>query len=144
MSDTTTSNPYPARYYARYDTTASQPAPVTGWFDTQTISTTANLPDASLMLPLTLAQWNERMTGPQFVTGGALVAYTPPPLLGPLSDHAAPQPPWIASQAALAAAMGETFTATMKAYVKAIQALASGTDTTTTALPTRPAAPYME
>lgn len=143
MSDTTT-NSYPARYYARYDHTTSQPAPVTGWFDTQTLSTTENLPEASLMVPLTLAQWNGRMTGPQFVKDGALVAYTPPPVLVPLKEQAALQQPWIASQAALAAAMGETFTATMKAYVKAIQALASGADTTTTALPNRPAAPYME
>ena len=142
MSETV--NPYPDRYYARYDHTASQPAPVTGWFDTQTLSTTANLPEASLMVPMTAEQWDGRLSGPQFVSEGALVAYTPPPVLAPLKDQAALQQPWIASQATLAAAMGETFTDTMKAYVKAIQALASGADTTTTALPTRPDAPYME
>lgn len=46
---------------------------------------------------------------------------------------------WIQQQANLAAAMGEVFTADMKAYVKAITAIASGTDTTSTALPAQPA-----
>ncbi|QHC36417.1 hypothetical protein [Komagataeibacter xylinus] len=45
---------------------------------------------------------------------------------------------WIQQQASLAAAMGETFTADMKAYVLAVSAIASGTDTTSTALPAQP------
>lgn len=46
---------------------------------------------------------------------------------------------WIAQQASLASAMGEVFTADMKAYVVAVNAIANGTDTTSTALPTQPA-----
>ena len=45
---------------------------------------------------------------------------------------------WIQQQASLASAMGEVFTADMKAYVKAIAAIANGTDTTSTALPAQP------
>ena len=45
---------------------------------------------------------------------------------------------WIQQQASLAAAMGEVFTADMKAYVKAIAAIANGTDTTSTVLPAQP------
>ncbi|WP_308719178.1 hypothetical protein [Komagataeibacter xylinus] len=45
---------------------------------------------------------------------------------------------WIIQQANLATAMGETFTADMKAYVTAVTAIASGTDTTRTALPAQP------
>ncbi|WP_155738522.1 hypothetical protein [Acetobacter pasteurianus] len=45
---------------------------------------------------------------------------------------------WINQQAAMASAMGETFTADMKTYVKAVQAIATRADTTSTALPTRP------
>ncbi|CEF56153.1 hypothetical protein [Acetobacter ghanensis] len=45
---------------------------------------------------------------------------------------------WIQQQANLAGAMGEVFTADMKAYVLAINAIANGTDTTSTALPAQP------
>lgn len=45
---------------------------------------------------------------------------------------------WILQQANLASAMGEVFTADMRAYVKAINAIANGTDTTSTALPSQP------
>ncbi|QHC34172.1 hypothetical protein [Komagataeibacter xylinus] len=45
---------------------------------------------------------------------------------------------WCSQQASLASMMGETFTADMKAYVLAISAIASGTDTTSTTLPAQP------
>lgn len=45
---------------------------------------------------------------------------------------------WIRSQINDAAAMGETFTDTMKAYVKAVRAIADGSDTTSVVLPARP------
>jgi len=130
---------YPSRFYATYDTAAVQPTGVTGWFDTWTLSTTKNLPAASDMLALTQDQWAARVTGPQGVKDGALVDYTPPPPVVPLETQVQTELAWIASQASMAAAMGETFTDNMKAYVKAIQAIANGTDTTSTALPARPA-----
>ena len=130
---------YPSRFYATYDTAAVQPTGVTGWFDTWTLSTTKNLPAASDMLALTQDQWNDRATGPQGVKDDDLVDYTPPAPVVPLETQAQTELAWIASQASMAAAMGETFTDNMKAYVKAIQAIAGGTDTTSTALPARPA-----
>ncbi|WP_156474512.1 hypothetical protein [Gluconobacter albidus] len=129
---------YPAQYYARYDTSSPQPSGVTGWFDTWSLSSTQNLPAASAMLPLTQAQWNTRMTGPQGVENGNLVAYTPPAPAIPLKEQAASELSWVATQASLATAMGETFTDAMRVYVKVIQAIASGSDTTSAALPARP------
>ena len=56
----------------------------------------------------------------------------------PLKTQAASAQVWIQQQANLAAAMGEVFTTDMRAYVKAIAAIASGTDTTSTVLPAQP------
>lgn len=55
-----------------------------------------------------------------------------------LSQQATLAQSWIMQQANLAAAMGEVFSANMKAYVKAIAFIANGTDTTSTALPAQP------
>lgn len=41
-------------------------------------------------------------------------------------------------KAAMAVAMGQTFTAAERTYVAALQAIVNGTDTTSTALPTDP------
>lgn len=46
----------------------------------------------------------------------------------------------IQSTAALTVAMGETFGVEMRSYVKALQAIADGTDTTSMTLPSEPAA----
>ncbi|QHC35339.1 hypothetical protein [Komagataeibacter xylinus] len=62
----------------------------------------------------------------------------PAAAVAPLKTQAASAQAWIQQQANLAAAMGETFTADMKAYVTAISAIASGTDTTSTVLPAQP------
>ena len=130
---------YPGRYYARYDTTAAQPTIVTGWFDTWTLTTTANIGSAADMVPLSSEAWNARASNPWGVQSGQLVSYTPPPPVIPLKDQATSELSWISTQASMASAMGETFTDPMKVYVKAIQAIANGTDTTSTALPARPA-----
>ena len=129
---------YPARYYARYDTSAPQPSGVTGWFDTWSLSSTQILPEAAAMLPLTPAQWDARMTGPQGGENGTLVAYTPPAPVISMKEQAASELSWIAAQASLATAMGETFTDSMRVYVKTIQTIASGTDTASASLPARP------
>jgi len=129
---------YPARYYASYDTSAAQPTHVNGWVDAWTLTTTANTPQASSMVPLTADQYANRATGPQGVQNGALVEYTQPKTVEPLKDQAEDKMTWITSQASLANVMGEAFTDAMKTYVKAIQAIASGADTTSTALPVAP------
>lgn len=63
----------------------------------------------------------------------------PPAAVIPLKDQAASENAnWIQSQINEASVMGETFSDAMKAYVKEVRAIASGADTTSTALPARP------
>ncbi|WP_338331986.1 hypothetical protein [Acetobacter sp. LMG 32666] len=133
------SNSYPNRYYAQYDTSAAQPTPVLGWLDMSIYSDTTGFPPASALLPITQAQFAARTAGPYGVSNGALVLYVPPAPVIPLTTQAQTAQAWVQQQASLAAAMGEVFTADMKAYVLAINAIASGADTTSTALPTQPA-----
>ena len=136
MTDVKTA--YPARYYASYDATATQPTPVSGWYDTWDMGNVSNVPPASDMIALTEAQWEAHLPAGQGVQAGAIVSYTPPAAVVPLKTQAASAQAWIIQQANLAAAMGEVFTADMKAYVLAIDAIANGTDTTSTALPAQP------
>lgn len=125
---------YPARYYAAVDADNL----VTGWYDVGALSTVVGLPSASAMVPVPPDLWDAR-SGQYQAVNGALVVYTPPVAPIPLKDLAAAElSGWIAPQAAMASAMGETFTDAMKAYVKAVQAIASGADTTSTAMPARP------
>ena len=131
---------YPVRYYCDSDTPA-------GFYDTWGYSSTDHLPDISELHPVTSAQWTERQnsaaTGLKQSTwnaaSGSLEPYTPPAVVVPLATKAQSEMSgWISQQAAMAVAMGETFTDEMRAYVKAIQAIATGADTTSTALPTQP------
>lgn len=139
---TKTTADYPARYYASYDTTAKQPTIVTGWYDTGDMGTLDNVPDASNMIPVTETQWNDptfRLPIGKGVNKGQVVDYTAPAYVPPLTDQA---------QAALMAArtyvqdnfiyLGETPTQDWIDYQKALMAIANGTDTTSTSLPTRP------
>ncbi len=142
-SDATTNTlTYPARYYASYDTTAAQPTPVTGWYDTWDMSATTSIPAASAMIAIAAADWSNqttfRISSGRGVENGAIIDYTPAPAAVPLKTQAETQLTWINQQASLAGAMGQTFTADMKAYVAAIQGIANGTDTTSTALPAEP------
>lgn len=133
---------YPNRYYASYDITATQPTPVTGWYDTWDMSSVANVPSANDMIPVTEAQWNDttsfRKPMGKGVKDGAIIDYTPPATPIPLTTQAQTEMAWINQKAALTAAMGETFTQDMKDYVKAIQAIISGADKTSVELPARP------
>lgn len=134
---------YAARYYASYDTTASQPTPVTGWYDTWGMSSIAKVPAPSAMIVVSADDWNDtesfRLPTGKGVQNGEIIDYTPPAVVVPLATQAQSEMSgWIAQQASMAAAMGETFTASMKAYVKAVRAIATGEDKTSTTLPTRP------
>lgn len=128
---------YPDRYYARYDHTAEQPTGVTGWFDTWSLSDTSFLPRAADMVALSASDWSStsRNSGGKGVQDGKIIDYTPPV---PLAERAGSELIWVTTQATMAAAMGETFTPEMKAYVQAIKAIADGTDTASTKLPDRP------
>lgn len=132
---------YPAQYYAMYDTAAPQPTPVTGWFDTWNMGSIANVPPASEMIAVTADQWNDtafRLPAGKGIQGGKVIDYTAPAIVISLAAQAENELSWISQQGSLASAMGETFTEAMRSYVKAIQAIASGTDTTSTDLPPRP------
>ena len=134
---------YSRRYAAEFDHTAAQPTGVLSWFDLWALGSHKNLPDQADLLVLTAADWQAlggdyAYKGGKGVQDGKLVDYTPPPVPVPLSDQAKSEQAWIQYQVNLAAAMGEAFTDPMKAYVKAIAAIADGTDTTSTALPARP------
>jgi hypothetical protein len=110
------------------------------WVDVNVfLSAPAWLPDASDMIALTEAQWTARSTGTQIMVNGAVQTYTPPVVAVPLQTQATTAQAWIQQQANLASAMDEVFTADMKTYVRAIAAIASGADTTSTALPAQPA-----
>lgn len=129
---------YPDRYYVSYDTTATQPAPIIGRFDMALYGNLDGFPEASELVALTPEQWETLPAVGCGVLNGQIVPYTPPVVAVPLKTQAASAQAWIQQQANLATAMGEVFTPGMKAYVKAIAAIASGTDTTSTALPAQP------
>ncbi|MFT8418636.1 MAG: hypothetical protein ABF636_11275 [Acetobacter sp.] len=126
-----------ARYYASYNPDISQPAPVAAWYDSD-VDISVDYTKSGFLV-LTPEQWAERNSASYAVSDGALVLYSPAPAVIDLKTQAATEQAWIRQQANLAAAMGEVFTADMKAYVSAINALANGTDITSTVLPTHPA-----
>lgn len=129
---------YPSRYYVAYDTAAAQPTPVTARYDMAQYDDLSGLPAASDLIALTAEQYSAIGLSGIGVSGGKVVPYSPPAPPVPLQTQAKNAQAWITQQANLTAAMGETFTADMKAYVLAINAIASGTDTTSTALPAQP------
>ncbi|GBR32426.1 hypothetical protein HKD21_11440 [Gluconobacter cerevisiae] len=141
---TKTTADYPARYYASYDTTATQPTIVTGWYDTGDMGSLDNVPDASNMIPLTEAQWNDptfRLPVGKGVKGKRVVDYTAPVYVAPLSDQA---------QTALADArtyvqnnytmLNEATPDAWVTYLKALMAIDNGTDTKSKTLPSAPSA----
>ena len=134
---------YAARYYASYDTTAAQPTPVTGWYDTWGMSNVSNVPEAANMIPISESDWNNidtfRLPIGRGVLNGKIIDYTPPPVSVPLKTQA---------KSALAIArqtvwdeygsINEKTPDNWVTYLKALMAIANGTDTTSTELPTAP------
>ncbi|MBF0858401.1 hypothetical protein HKD24_04115 [Gluconobacter sp. LMG 31484] len=125
---------YPARYYVQSDSTGY----ITHWYDTWDMGNIESVPPAASLLAVTEDQWNDPTVHAALGVGvknGAIVAMT---YVVPLATQAKEEMSWINQQASLASSMGETFTDAMRSYVKAIQAIANGSDTTSTALPARP------
>ena len=134
---------YAARYYASYDTTAAQPTPVTGWYDTWGMSSIAKVPAPSAMIVVSADDWNDtesfRLPTGKGVQNGEIIDYTPPPAPVPLKTQA---------QTALATArqtvwdeygsLNEPTPDAWVTYLKTLMAIANGTDTTSTTLPTAP------
>ncbi|OYV43402.1 MAG: hypothetical protein B7X10_06400, partial [Burkholderiales bacterium 21-58-4] len=63
--------------YAYFNSSASGPQPVLGWYDTVAISY-PTLPTDSDLLPVTTQQWVARMSQLWVVNNGTLEAYVPP------------------------------------------------------------------
>lgn len=130
---------YPSQYYVSYDTDGKP----TGWYDTWNMSSVALVPAASEMLALTVDEWNSRIVDgfmhPKLIKGGKLIDGTLPV-------------PTLAQQASAALTtakknvynnygiLNEPTPDAWVTYLKALMALANGTDTTSTALPSAPSA----
>ena len=132
---------YSSRYLAYPDTNGSiNGYPLVGYIDLNMYQTKpAFLPDAASTVPMTADQWAAKLIENQVIKDGSISTeiFIPPPV--PLKNKAESEyTGWIQAQINEAVAMGETFTDAMKAYVKAVRAIASGADTTSTALPERP------
>lgn len=128
------------QYGSRFYCDSSTPCAV---YDMWGFGTIDGLPPEASLHAITPEQYADRQAKPRDqyydATTASLLDYTPAPVAVPLKTQAATAQAWIQQQANLAAAMGEAFTADMKAYVKAVNAIASGADTTSTALPAQPA-----
>lgn len=127
---------YPDRYYCD----KGSPCQV---YDMWGYSAAPSEPVLADLYPITSAEYEDRQINyrQQYynTTTGKLADYVAPVVPVPLKDQASAEVSgWIQSQINYAAAMGEAFTDAMKSYVKAVSAIASGADTTSTALPARP------
>jgi hypothetical protein len=133
--------------YAQFNPATASPSPVMGWYDTAVFDY-PNLPPATDLLEMTVEQWDARMTGLWAVSGGTLVAYTPPTIAP--DTRAAAQATLAKSDTTMhrvseAVMLGlTTWTAAdvvaWADYRRALRAMVDGAPTTA-ALPTRPAYP---
>ncbi|WP_244284869.1 hypothetical protein [Acetobacter persici] len=135
---------YPDRYYAAYDLSATQPTPVTGWYDTWGMSSVTTVPPASNLLPVSAEDWSDT-TSFRLPTGRGVLA-------GKVIDYTAPIPPVpLATQARNAlvtarqtvweeyGALNDPTPQVWVDYLKALRAIAQGQETTRTTLPEPPA-----
>lgn len=132
---------YSNRYYA-YGNTDSiiNGYPVVGWVDVTLYTDKPDwLPDATDMIALTDEQWNVRKFVNQVIKDGQIVTETLPAPVITLAEQAT---------SALSTArtyvynnygiLNEATPDEWVTYLKALMAIANGTDTTSTALPTAP------
>lgn len=130
---------FPSRYYAFSTDRTTGGYPSAGLADLDIYSSRPSwLTSGVTVVPLTRDEWMSVNPSNLIIIEGKLQNYTAPAVAIPLKTQAATAQSWIMQQANLAAAMGEVFTTDMRTYVKAITAIANGTDTTSTALPTQP------
>jgi len=127
---------YPNRFYCD----KSSPCSV---YDMWGFSSVDGLPEPSDLYGISAEEYADRQQNyrAQYydTAAGKLADYVAPVVVIPLKDQAASENSgWVQAQISEAVAMGETFSDAMKAYVKAIRAIANGSDTTSTALPARP------
>ncbi|WP_139313002.1 hypothetical protein [Novacetimonas hansenii] len=130
---------YPARFYARYDTSAAQPTPVTGWYDVWGMKSISKVPPASDLVPLTADEWSNRLPVGHGVHNGRIVECTPVPPAVPL-DMQAQRAHALAVQWVYAeyGALNEPTPADWVAYIRSLKAIINGTDTSSSTLPAAP------
>ena len=133
-------NGYSNRYYALYDTAAQQPTPITGWIDVALFSEKPDwLPEESDLLALTDNEWSARQSGGKGVNSGKIVSYAASTPVTPLKTQAS-----IALTSARSyvynnyGILNEDTPEDWVAYIKELMAIANGSDTTSTDLPTAP------
>lgn len=129
--DTDAKTLYPSRYYAATD----KP----GWYDTWSLDSLDHVPAVSNLLALTEDEWISNRGTSKIGKNGKLVDYVTPAPDIPLPTQAAAE----LKNARVTVwneygALNEPTPDTWVAYLKALMAIANGTDTTSTALPAAP------
>ena len=127
---------YPAQYYASLDKPCA-------WYNMWVYSSADNLPDTSNLYAMTADEWaykgGDNGTRSMAVIDGKLQDYAQPAPVVPLQTQAATL---LKSQQAYVmqnyAIYGDDTPAEWLTYLKALRAIANGTDTTSTTLPTQP------
>lgn len=132
---------YPARYYALIgDKPLQGTNRVVAWLDAWVENDLTWADPFKTKVPLTPEQWDYHFAHSQAVYDeGTFVDYTPPP--PSLKEQAQAAMQSVQQQANMITAMGETFGPQMRDYVGRLREIVSGTDTTSTELPTAPSDP---
>ena len=106
-------------------------------------SDTSGFPPESSLLKITQAQFSARTAGPYGVSNGGLVLYVPPAQPAQVISLKTQAETLLKSQQAYVmqnyAIYGDETPTEWLTYLKALRAIANGTDTTSTTLPTAPA-----
>lgn len=95
----------------------------------------------AVRLDITDEAWATRPIVNPALSDGKIIQ-GPSPII-PLKEQATTAIQQVQQQASMTSAMGETFGPEMQAYVRALRAIISGTDTASTTLPTAPAEPTL-
>ncbi|GBQ08965.1 hypothetical protein [Saccharibacter floricola] len=115
---------------------ANKPREIIGWANIE-------VPEGReyvLMSNMDDAHWPpaQQDMAPKALENGKIVPFTPPVYTAPLPDQANAALNGVQQKATMVAAMGEEFDPRMRTYVQALRAIANGSDTTSTELPTAP------
>lgn len=152
-SDTCQLGPQKIVYYVMIpsDADLSKPAPVIGWsalsYNDGSPVPTCEPPARAQCVAvekMTAERWDQirfdenGLGGSKAYFNGEIVEYTPPPYIPPLKEQAQTAMQDVQRQAAMVAAISDTFGPQMREYVKALRAIISGSDTTSTELPIAP------
>ncbi len=124
-----------SRYYAKIDPETKQ---IVGWYDRYNYS--GDPIDPSVLVPLSDAAWAQHVSGPQPLMAwhaGEIIPYIPPPKPLKFQAETAIQETRVTIYNNYGM-LGEPTPAAWVEYLRALLAIANGTDTTSTTLPTAP------